>query len=158
MAAQFPFNGHTLSPEGMMPIDKLRTLLVALIHGLQPLYCDQTLFSFDDWHQHDGYIAERQVTSWDELFAKTANTESFVASGASDTYVRRAFYPADHSFLLRYYIDYDDNGDGMLFYGDLDLTGHLDFIEKMRSLNPDLETGQWRIESAKHFFDTRYSG
>jgi hypothetical protein len=117
----------------------------------------QTLYAFDDWHQHDGYITERRLMDWRTLAALSQSAETLIASRQGDTYVHRSFYPDDFSFLLRYDIAGEDSMDGTTFAGTFDLSADSILIAKLVDLLPKGLRPSVRIEPSKGYFDRTYA-
>jgi hypothetical protein len=152
-----PFNGVTLvAPPA--PLAATRRLLAAITGRLRPvdLSAEDQLFTFEDWHDHDGYLTSERAATWDELGACLATDDALVSASSDDTLVRRAWYPNDFAFLLRWCVtsDPDDFGlprDG--FAGWVDVTGS---PEQIQSLS-DLVLGG-DVRPAGDFFDATWSG
>jgi hypothetical protein len=64
-----PFDGDCLVTADLISVEELRQLLGVILPELERTSAPQTLYSFDDWHQHDGYVTERRTTKWAELRA-----------------------------------------------------------------------------------------
>ena len=157
-SALSPFNGDCLRTNDLITVADLGTLLAAILPELQREYATQELYTFDDWHQHDGYVTERRVADWASLAAVAQNVDALVASRQGDSYVNRSFYPEDSSFLLRYDVPDEESGDATGFSGTFDLSAHSTVIAKVFLLVPLGLRPHFRIEPAKDYFDKTYSG
>jgi hypothetical protein len=59
-SGQPPFDGDCLlTPDGLS-LEDLRRILLAVIAELERSFASKALYTFDDWHQHDGYVTERR--------------------------------------------------------------------------------------------------
>ena len=118
----------------------------------------QTLYTFDDWHQHDGYVTERRVMDWAALVAVARNADALIASRQGDTDVHRSFYPDDLSFLLRYDILDEDSVDATGFAGTFDFSARSSMIARFKALVPSRLRMRVRTEQSKAYFDRAYAG
>jgi len=152
---QRPFDGVVLvSPE--LRSEEIRSCLVRIVPVLEASVTTQELRSFFDWHQHDGYVAPTEGASWDSLNEAVASPQSFIAASSDDTFVRRAWYPGDFSFLLRWCVSSDPDDFGLPPgepAGDFDLTGSSQLVDQMSDLVPGA-----RVEAAKPYFDRIFVG
>jgi hypothetical protein len=153
-----PFDGDCLIIDELVSVEDLRALLAAILPEIERDYTAQTLYTFDDWHQHDGYVTERRVTEWSSLATLTQCADTLIASRQGDTYVHRSFYPEDLSFLLRYDVPDDDCGDGTGFSGAFDLSANPARITQTLSLAPSDLRSRLRVEPCKGYFDRTYAG
>jgi hypothetical protein len=153
-----PFDGDCLITGDLVSVEDLRALLAGILSTLERDYGAQTLYTFDDWHQHDGYVTERQMTAWKSLATLGQRADTLIASRQGDAYVHRSFYPEDFSFLLRYDIPDEDCGDGTGFSGALDLSAKPARIAETLSVLPSELRPRLRVESSKGYFDRTYSG
>jgi hypothetical protein len=106
-----PFDGDCLVTDDLISVEELRQLLGVILPELERCFAAQTLYTFDDWHQHDGYVTERRVIEWGALAAVARNADALIASRRGDTYVHRSFYTEDYAFLLRYDVSDEESGD-----------------------------------------------
>jgi hypothetical protein len=153
-----PFDGDCLLTDDLLSVADLRLLLAVVVPELEGHYAAQTLYTFDDWHQHDGYVTERRVTDWGTLAEVTRSADSLVASRQGDTYVHRSFYPEDLAFLLRYDVSDEDSGDGTGFAGAFDLSASPAMITWLAARVPVGLRPRVRIEPSKAYFDRTYAG
>jgi len=153
-----PFNGDCLRTDDLISVAELASLLSAIVPVLQGDYAAQDLYTFDDWHQHDGYVTERRQTEWSSLSAAAQNREALLASRQGDSYVRRSYYPQDLSFLLRYDVPDEECGDKTGFSGTFDLSANSALITKVLQLIPEGLRSRFQVERSKDYFDKTYSG
>jgi hypothetical protein len=153
-----PFDGDCLVTDDLVSVEDLRALLALILHELEEEYAAQTLYTFDDWHQHDGYVTERRLTEWSSLATLGRRADALIASRQGDTYVHRSFYPEDGSFLLRYDVPDEDCGDGTGFSGAFDLSANPTRIAQMLPLVPPSLRSRLRVEPSKDYFDRTYAG
>jgi hypothetical protein len=152
-----PFAGDCLITDDLVSVEDLRTLLAVILAELKDEYATQTLYTFDDWHQHDGYITERRATDWGSLTTLAQCAHALIASRQGDSYVHRSFYPEDLSFLLRYDVA-EAYGDGAGFSGAFDLSANPPSIARILSLVPPTLRPRLRVEPSKGYFDRTYAG
>ena len=153
-----PFDGVCLITGEPLSVEELRELLGMVVSNLQSNYTGQLLYTFDDWHQHDGFVIERRPTNWPSFTAVFQSTQALIASRHGDSYVHRSFYPEDFSFLLRYDVPDEESGDGTGFSGAFDLSATSVVIETVLALVPAGLRARLRVESSKGYFDKTYSG
>lgn len=153
-----PFDGSCLRLADHVPLPTLRSLLRAIVYELQQRLNHRPLLKFDDWHEHDGYITEAQPADWAALDRVLLNDESLKHSRHGDAYVRRAFYPDDLTFLLRYdVLDPDEEPELSEPMGDCDLCVDADTIGRIRAKAERL-ANCLEVVSAKEYFDKIYAG
>jgi hypothetical protein len=153
-----PFDGDCLVTDDLLSVEDLRSLLGVVVPELQSENAVKTLYTFDDWHQHDGYVTERRLTDWGTLAAATGTVDTLLASRQGDTYVHRSFYTEDLSFLLRYDVADEECGDKTGFAGTFDLSASSTVVAKIAALVPPALRARMRVESSKGYFDKTYSG
>src|SRR5262245_12375557 len=117
-----PFDGDIPFTDDPISVQDLRNILAVIVPELQVDYTAQSLYTFDDWHQHDGYVNQRQPAEWSSLTEVTQSLDALIALRQGDTYVHRSYYPEDLSFLLRYDVFDEDSGDESGFSGLFDLS------------------------------------
>jgi hypothetical protein len=76
------------------------------------------------------------MTEWESLVAVAQSADALVASRHGDSYVHRAFYPEDLSFLLRYNVPDDESGGTTGLSGMFDLSANPTMIAKVLPLVP----------------------
>lgn len=153
-----PFDGDCLVTDDLVPVEELRALLAIILPELEGEYGAQTLYAFDDWHQHDGYVTGRRITEWRSLAAASHSAVALIASRQGDSCVHRSFYPSNLCFLLRYDVLDEECGDGTGFSGALDLSASPARIAKTLSLARSHLGSRLRSEASKGYFDRTYSG
>ena len=125
---------------------------------LQDQKKDCTLFRFDDWHQHDGYVTKAHAAEWGSLDQILLNDQTLHHSRHGDAYVRWGYYPNDFTFLLRYdVLDPDEEPELSEPEGDCDLCANADIIISIRS-QAEAFTKRLEVTSAKAYFDRIYAG
>jgi hypothetical protein len=142
----------------MIPVKDLRALLAVVLAELKVDLATETVYTFDDWHQHDGYVTDRRLTEWSFLDALGQNTDALIVARQGDRYVHRSFYPEELSFLLRVDIPDEDCGDGTGFSGRFDLSTKPPKIARILSLVPLPLRSCLRVEPSKGYFDRTYAG
>ena len=136
----------------------LRLLLRTIVDVLQERKKGCSLYRFDDWHQHDGYVTEARATDWKTLNQILLSDQALRHSRHGDSYVRWAYYPDDLTFLLRYEIlDPDEEPELSEPQGDCDLCADVDIIREIRS-KAERFTARIEATSAKGYFDETYAG
>ena len=120
-SAEPPFDGLTITVEDLLPLARLRQVLVAVVGRLRPESPGRPLLTLHDWHEHDGWISPAKLSSWEEVEAFLASEEALRRSAPGDTYVRRAFFPESREFYLRWYVPDEYDQDSLP-----DWTGHFD--------------------------------
>lgn len=153
-----PFDGDCFVTDDFLSVEELRQLLGVILPELERGYTAQTLYTFDDWHQHDGYVTERRVIEWAALAAVARSPDALIASRQGDTYVHRSFYPEGFAFLLRSDVSDEETGDASGFSGTFDLSARPDTIARTASLVPVPLRSRLRVESSKGYFDRTYAG
>ena len=153
-----PFDGECLRLTDHVPLPTLRLLMRTIVDVLRQQETDRTLFRFDDWHQHDGYVTKARAADWATLDQILLNDQTLHHSRHGDAYVRWAYYPDDFTFLLRYdVLDPDEEFELSEPEGDCDLCADADMIRKIRSKAERL-TDCLEVTSAKAYFDRIYAG
>jgi hypothetical protein len=153
-----PFDGDCLVSDDLVSVEELRELLGVILPELERDYAAQALYTFDDWHQHDGYVTERRVMEWRALAVDTRSADALITSRQGDTYVHRSFYPEDWSFLLRYDVSDEESGDAGGFSATFDLSAQPDKIARIVSVVPLALRSRLRVEPSKGYFDRTYAG
>jgi hypothetical protein len=153
-----PFDGDCLLTDDLVSVEELRKLLGVILAELEAGYAAQTLYTFDDWHQHDGYVTHRRAIEWGAIATVARSDDTLIASRQGDTYVHRSFYPEDLSFLLRYDVSDEETGDTSGFSGTFDFSARPDIIARTVSLVPLPLRSRLRVEPSKGYFDRTYSG
>jgi hypothetical protein len=156
--AQTPFSGNCLIGDGTLTVDELRELLLVVTSRLRMRGEGVELFSFDDWHHHDGFVTQRRVTEWTAIETACASRESLIGFRQGDTSVHRAFYPADFEFLLRFDVGDDEIGDGTGHCGSIDICADSETLDEIYSLvSPEMRS-KLQVTEAKPYFDRTYAG
>ena len=71
-----PFDGECLTTDEMIPVEDLRSLLAVLLPELKVDLVTDRIYTFDDWHQHDGYVTDRHLTEWSFLDSLARTTDA----------------------------------------------------------------------------------
>lgn len=158
-AAAQPFDGDCLHLKDFVQLSGLRRFLVDIVHVLQNHFGRAGLYQLDDWHEHDGFVTQRSEASWSVLERTLADDESLFANRPGDTYVNRAFYPNDYSFLLRYYVlDADEEARYPGKWGACDLSATKPILATIKSGASETISRLAYVSNAKSYFDSRYGG
>ena len=158
-AGSQPFSGVTLSCTESLPISRLRSALNSIVDALQTLFPATPILKFDDWHEHDGFVSPSKESSFGELTSLLSSDESLYQARQGDTYVRRAFYPRNKAFLLRFYTpDEYEIPKFPEFAGDFDLTSSSEIIHLVHRKLVNAEINNLELLGAQEFSNTRYAG
>ena len=153
-----PFDGQCIRLNDHVPLPILRSILLTIVETLQQRTKDGSLFRFDDWHEHDGYVTEALSIDWATLEQVLANDQKLHHSRHDDAYVRWAYYPDDLTFLLRYdVLDPDEEPELSEPKGDCDLCADADIIGEIRA-KIERFADCLEVASAKEYFDGIYAG
>lgn len=126
---------------------------------LRQQYHATDLYTFHDWHEHDGIILPRQSTTWQALNELLATEQSLYEGRAGDTYVRQAYYPTDASFLFRIYVmDEDEEPEYPGRWGNFDLSGAPRLLTGFSTEPPEILRPLLRRERSYDYFDRNYAG
>ena len=71
-----PFGGQCIRVTDHVPLPILRSVLGAIVETLPQHIEDTSLFRFDDWHEHDGFVTEARPTDWAALKEVLANDQN----------------------------------------------------------------------------------
>jgi hypothetical protein len=154
-----PFDGVTLHLDDLVSISHLRCALNVIVGSLKNAHPGVTLQAFEDWHEHDGYVVSSNKVEWDEIDLVLISDQALYESRHGDTYVRRAFYSVDDSFLLRYYVlDKDEDHLYPGIWGEFDLSCNRSLVDDIQAKLPEFPNTIVRVEQAKVFFDKRHAG
>lgn len=115
-----PFDGACIHNTDTLNLTQLRSLLSTTIGMLSS--SNSEIYSFHDWHEHDGFIVDSKIESWDTLTAAIETDRTLFDSRDDDFDVRIAFYPRALDWLLRYNIDQDEESDYKTATCDFDLS------------------------------------
>lgn len=150
--AEQPFAGVILC-SAWLGLDELRTRVATVVAVLPQA---ATLETSLDWHEHDGYVTRAESQPWACLEEAVSEPASFLAWSSDDTYVRRAWYPRDFSWLPRWYVSRDP-GDVALPAGDpagdFDVTASEQLVERIT-----LDVPEGQMHPAKNYFDAAWAG
>lgn len=160
-----PFDGTTVALTEYVPLATLREALVIAVRHLREYRPTATLWRLEDWHAHDGYVTEAELSTWQELDSMLISIEGMKAASTGDTYVRRGYFPAERDYYLRLYVPdaYDNpvhehHDPDLVDYGLFDLTCQSP-MAKLIAEEISATGTQWiELVPAKEFFDRSYSG
>jgi hypothetical protein len=147
-----PFDGMILLSQSLRT-DELRAEVSDVVSQLPR---SDSLNTFHDWHEHDGYVTPAQVEPWTSLEEAVSAAASFAAWSSDDTFVRRAWYRSDFSFLLRWCLSSDPDDFGLppgTPGGQFDLTASPELIGRISALVPDGE-----VRPAQKYFEMVWAG
>jgi hypothetical protein len=159
-----PFDGVVLRHDEYLPLPELRRLLTAIVHCLDQHHTNKPLYKLKDWHEHDGYLARPESSSWQELQSMLSDDKSILAASTGDTYVSTAFFPSDRSFYLRIYVpdmcdlQFDLSKDCQELMGSLDLACSQASAEAILQATRRVARVDLSMEPAKPYFDRRCAG
>jgi hypothetical protein len=147
-----PFAGLTLQSRSL----RLEELRAEVSQVVAMLPRTDHLSSFLDWHEHDGYVTPADDEARDSLEEAVSDGARFVSWSSDDTFVRRAWYPPDFAFLLRWCLSSDPDDFGLApgeQAGQFDVTSSPELVERLSAVVPDGE-----IRPAKDYFDAAWAG
>ena len=147
-----PFDGSML----VSPVRATEELRAELLGVVPRLPVAATLNTLLDWHEHDGYVDPSESVDFTVLHDVLADSARFVGWSTTDNEVRRAWYPPDFGFLLRWCVS--DEPDAWELPGGqpgglFDITGPPELVGKLALYVPDSE-----ILAATEYFDKRWAG
>ncbi len=115
-----PFDGWCIHNADELSLSQLRQILAVTMPLLEPSY--PNIFSFHDWHEHDGFVLEAKPETWNSLREQASTDRALFDSRASDFAVRVAVYSPTFDWLLRYNVDDEDESDYSTAWCDFDLS------------------------------------
>src|SRR5882762_684367 len=96
-----PFHDRTVYIEDLVRIEPLQKIVSSVVRHIELYYASNSLFLFDDWHAHDGYITTPKPLTIAELVEHAATADSLYKWRHGDFAVHRSVYPETFDFLLR---------------------------------------------------------
>lgn len=108
LAGGYPFNQETIILEDLTQISDLLRCLQRVTNNLENKFGNVTLYHNHDWHQHDGFINNSKVISWEEIKSDLENEKTLYDSRHGDDYVRITIYSGTLEFTE--YKSLIDNG------------------------------------------------
>jgi hypothetical protein len=155
-----PFDGLILHQADLVPLSRLRLVLIDVVEILSRDREAEGLAKVADWHEHDGFVALPERSSWQELRSILVSGDTLFASGTGETYVSTGYFPTDRAFYFRIYIpdEYDLPRDCTEKQGQFDLTCGEAMAERV--LNAVEQTSSVRLikTPAKPYFDRTWRG
>jgi len=94
-----------------------------------------------------GATAAWEATTWEALEGSVADIDALWRSNPGETLVRRAWYPDDFSFLLRWWIDVDEEPNE----GNADLTGDFGLVQRLSTL-----VSRTTVDLARSWWEARF--
>jgi len=157
--ARAPFDGVTIHTVDFLTLGKALDILLPVLSNLYRQYGAEQLFTYHDWHEHDGVILAAKPMEWGELLKLTDSDRDLLQASHGDYQVSSVYFPESRTFLLRVYIDDDfacaekrDLVNDRCVY--FDLTAHANVLSGL--ISP--EDGVTESTDAKSYFDRRYGG
>ncbi len=115
---------------------------------LQASWPDGPLNLFADWWQHDGLHFHSGIIDFHEFFTIIGSPRAIYRAMPGDDAVRVGIAPANGEWYLRFYADWDDDGEQI--DGDYDLT--LRLAEHFRAeVQPGLQAQLEEADSEDYF-------
>jgi len=146
-----PFDGEVVTSGTDKSVGTLLSALAYLIRLADDT--GETLFIYDDWHEHDGYITEPRKIELASLRCMVKDRESVVASIQGDDEVRTAVYPESLSWLMRWCIDIEDDANYDFEFCTATPRA-LDTLEQIYKISPEY----FYRTNAEQYFHKRYGG
>ena len=115
-----PFDGWCIHNTDDLALSQLHEILAVAMPLLAPRY--PSIFSFHDWHEHDGFILNAKPDYWDSLREQTSTDRALFDSRVNDFSVSVAVYSSTFDWLLRYNVDDEDESDYSTATCDFDLS------------------------------------
>lgn len=89
------------------------------------------LHCYDDWWEHDGLHFYREPIDYSLLFQTVQSPRSLLQAMSGDDDVFVGIAPEDHSWYLRFYLHWDEDGYHLL--GRFDITLPYSFVDSFRT-------------------------
>jgi len=159
-ASSKPFHNETIYTEDLVPIGALQVFVSSIVRHIEMYYGGNSLFLFDDWHAHDGFIVPAAPVSIRVLVDHVATEDSLYQWRQGDFEVYRSIYPDTFDFLLRVNVlDADDDPEQYPgIWGSLSFTGYgFDLAEIGKRCHGISAIKLARVNS-KEYFDRVYAG
>jgi hypothetical protein len=161
-----PFDGTAVTTCNEPDIGTLRAILMYLHRSLQNgsrgspgSAGSRVVFTYSDWHEHDGFVVSPVASTWESVSAVTESPKTLYLSRDDDDSVRCGLYPESFEWLLRYNIDDEDESDFTTAWCDLYFSctpacSHFGLVADLHARWP----GYTRVVSAKEYFDLAHGG
>lgn len=131
-----PFDGVTLRPTDLVPLELLFQMLSETIGFLREKFSESTLLRHADWHEHDGYITASVPTDWETVTGLITSAEALYEQRPGDDFVCIGIYEAQGAFYLRIGVP-DENDDPELYpgrWGMFDVSAAEPLIAELKSV------------------------
>lgn len=112
--------GINFSCENDMPAIELSKLLCKTASFIQQISPYEKLERYDDWFEHDGLHFHRKSINFDEFFRIVNSPKSLLEEIPRDDSVFIGIAPANNTWYLRFYLDWDENEENL--FGRFDVT------------------------------------
>jgi hypothetical protein len=133
-----------------IPIAQLARDLQRVTSFLQQYWRDLPLYRFDDWLDQDGRPVYRDTITFDTLADIVSSPRAIYFQMANDTLV--GITPVDGGWYLRFYADWDS--DGQQLVGRFDVTLPLPLADHFRvAIVPNLNATIGEDEAARYYAD-----
>jgi hypothetical protein len=147
-----PFDGKTIAVcDDLLPSDVLEMLQV-ITAWLQHRY--STVFQFDDWHEHGGFLTYPTNIDWRTASDCWRDVSSLKASSCDEVYVRTALYSPTYEWLLRFDVGSSDDAWPYLDYTAAANSPAMELIDPVASRWPKHTS----VSIAATHFQSRYAG
>jgi hypothetical protein len=159
-ASSKPFHGETIYTEDLVPIRMLQTFVSSIVRHIELHYSGNSLFLFDDWHAHDGFIVPAAPLSIRDLADHVATADSLYKWRQGDFEVYRSIYPDTLDFLLRVHVlDADDDPkQDPGIWGSLSFTGYGFDLAEIEKRGHGVSALKLARANSKEYFDRVYAG
>ena len=152
-----PFDGSAAIADLEQGIGTLCEIIAFLLAELSNQF--PTIYAFEDWHEHDGFVCDARLTSWQHVADATKNPQSIYQSRHLDFEVSRGLHPPSLEWVLRYNIDDEDPSDPATAWCAIDFSctptsEAARLIDRLKQLWPD----KMDVVCAKQHFDEAYGG
>lgn len=108
-------------------LSKVLCRIVSFVQWLEPYI---KLERYDDWWEHDGLHFYRNSISFDALFKLVNSPKSLLDEMPGDFQVFVGIAPENHSWYLRFYLDWDETDENLI--GRFDVTFPREISDKFR--------------------------
>jgi len=145
-----PFNGQMVNSCEDTSIENLKRVFNYFYENFHDT--DQIIYTFDCWHEHDGFITNKSEISWQELTKIFANENSLRSFSITDEEVRKTIFSKSHKWLFRWCLDEEDHA-----YNDFEACFSNELTEHSSMLLKELKEGI-AIQNTLEYFKSSYGG